>query len=117
MLTPLATGTPNIFVKLDKSSVLGTLKAGGSRDPDVLHAQKEALLSSVRSFKTWAILLMGGGVLVSLTIIGAIIGVPSFLFGWFVLHRRAHNIAAVEAGFAEYHAGGPGLVATTASRS
>jgi hypothetical protein len=56
----------------------------------------------VRSFKVWALILMVAGGLMTLTVIGAIVGVPSLLFGWFVWHRRAHNIAAVEAGFAEY---------------
>jgi hypothetical protein len=102
MLTPVTTGLPNVFVKLDKATVVGILKSGGSRDPDVLHAQKEALLSPVRSFKVWALILMVAGGLMTLTVIGAIVGVPSLLFGWFVWHRRAHNIAAVEAGFAEY---------------
>ena len=30
-------GAANPFAKLDKQSVIGTLKASGSRDPDVLH--------------------------------------------------------------------------------
>jgi hypothetical protein len=29
------------FTRLDKQSVIGTLKATGTRDPDVLHAQKQ----------------------------------------------------------------------------
>ena len=35
----------NPFTKIDKQSVIGTLKATGSRDPDILHAQKQKLLA------------------------------------------------------------------------
>ena len=34
----------NPFLKMDKSMVLGFLKSTGSRDPDVLHTQKAALV-------------------------------------------------------------------------
>ena len=53
-------GSANPFSKMDRQAVLGTLKASGSSDPDVLYAQKEALLAPYKNLKRLAIL---GGVI------------------------------------------------------
>ena len=45
-----------------------------------------------------------GGVL-TITIIGAILGIPLLILGWFMRSRGVSNIATVEAAYAEYIAG------------
>ena len=43
-----ATTSGNPYVKLDKQSVIGMLKATGSKDADVLHLQKQTLLNTAK---------------------------------------------------------------------
>jgi hypothetical protein len=90
------------FLKLDKASVIGHLKAAGSRDPDVLHAQKSTLLSAARFPKLAGVYIMVVGGLMTLLIITAFIGLPLLGFGWWMRKRGVRNIDAVEAGFADY---------------
>lgn len=103
----LTTEGANPFTKLDKQSVIGTLKATGSRDPDILHAQKEKLLAPSKNLKTLSYILIGGGALLSITIILAIAGIPIALFGVWVLRFSSKNIAAIETGYSEYLASSP----------
>ena len=92
----------NPFTKLDKQSVIGTLKATGSRDPDILHAQKQKLLAPAKNLKILAIILIVSGILFTLTVILAIAGIPFALFGIWLWFFSTKNIAAVESGYAEY---------------
>jgi hypothetical protein len=98
-------GSP--FVKIDKQSVIGTLKAAGSRDPDILHAQKEKLLAPNKNLKILSYILIGGGALLSLTVILAIAGIPLALFGLWIWRFSAKNIAAIESGYSEYLTSSP----------
>ncbi len=95
-------GTGNPFTRLDRQTVIGILKATGSRDPDVLHAQKERLLAQPKHLKLLAILLVGIGGFLTITVFAAIAGIPAMLFGWWVWRFSARNIEAVESGFAEF---------------
>jgi hypothetical protein len=97
----------NPFVKLDKQSVIGTLKATGSRDPDILHAQKQKLLAPNKNLKILSYILIGGGALLTLTFILAIAGIPLALFGLWMWRFSSRNMAAVEAGYSEYLASSP----------
>ena len=94
--------TGNPFAKVDKQTVIGTLKATGSKDPDVLHAQKTTILTTVKFAKLAGALLMLCGVLLTLTIIGAFLGIPAFLFGWWFRSRGNNNIRTVEESYSEY---------------
>jgi len=47
---------------------------------------------------------MGGGALLTITVIAAILGIPLAIFGWFCWSFGKKNIAAVEAGYAQYTA-------------
>ena len=90
------------FRKMDKRSVLGSLKATGSRDPDVLLLQKQKLLAPNKSSRFAGFCLAILGALLSLTIIGAILGVPLLLLGgWFWWVGR-QNISVVESAYDEY---------------
>jgi hypothetical protein len=98
----MPSGAGNPFTRLDKQSVVGMFKATGSRDPDVLHAQKEKLLAQPKQLKLLAIICVVVGVFMTVTIVAAILGIPSILFGLWTWRFGQQNIAAIEAGFAEY---------------
>ncbi len=92
----------NPFTKLDKQGVIGTLKAAGSLDPDVLHAQKQQLLAPNKNLKILSIILIVVGAFFTVTVILAIAGIPFVIFGIWMWRFSAKNIAEVELGFAEY---------------
>jgi hypothetical protein len=95
-------GSGNPYTRLDEQSVVGMLKATGARDPDVLHAQKEKLLAQPKQLKLLGIILIAVGVFFTVTVVLAIAGIPSIIFGWWTWRFGNQNIAAVEAGFARY---------------
>ena len=97
----------NPFTKIDKQSVIGTLKATGSRDSDILYAQKAKLLAPNNNLKILSYILIGGGALLTLTFILAIAGIPLALFGIWMWRFSSKNIAAIEAGYSEYLASSP----------
>jgi hypothetical protein len=87
---------------LDKQTVIGTLKARGSRDFDVLYAQKTSMLSLSTDLRTYGLVAMIAGGLASLTLILAAIGIPFALFGWWLRHKGSKNIEIAEEAFNEY---------------
>jgi hypothetical protein len=98
----MPSGSANPFTKMDTRSVIGALKATGSRDPDILHSQKNELLSSPKQLKLLGIILMVGGAFFTVTVILAIAGIPFMIFGWWCWNFGKKNIAAIETGYAEY---------------
>jgi hypothetical protein len=70
-----------VVPKLEKQQVIGALKATGSSDPDVLFARKEELLAESKKVKILGIAPIIVGVVVSLSIIGAVVGIPAILSG------------------------------------
>jgi hypothetical protein len=99
----------NPFSTVEKQAVIGSLKATGSYDPDVLDATKTELLSRVRFQKLTGLFLMVSGTAASLIrsgVLGGIpmvaIGIPMAVLGWWFWRRGSRNLATVEAGFAEY---------------
>lgn len=95
------------FTRLDKQSVIGTLKATGTRDPDVLHAQKQKLLAPSKSLKMASYIIMGCGLLLTITIVAAFAGIPFGLFGIWIWRFSSKNVATVEAAYSEYLASTP----------
>ncbi len=92
----------NPLLKLDRQMVLGFLKSTGSRDPDVLHTQKAALLSAARFPKVAGIYLMILGGLMTVLILTAVVGIPLLAIGWWLRGRGAKNVKVVEDTYAEY---------------
>lgn len=90
------------FLKLDKSTVVGYLKSTGSRDPDVLHTQKREIMSAAKFPKYAGVYVMVMGGLLTLLIIGAFIGIPMLILGWWMRRRGVANIAVVEEAYNEY---------------
>jgi hypothetical protein len=95
-------GARNPFTKLDKQSVIGALKATGTRDRDVLHSQKNELLSLPKQLKLLGLICMGGGLIFTITVILAIAGIPIAIFGWWCWSFGKKNIMAIETGYTEY---------------
>lgn len=95
-------GARNPFTKMHKQSVIGALKATASRDPDVLHSQKNELLSLPKQLKLIGMICMVIGAFFTITVILAIAGIPIIIFGWWCWSFGKKNIAAIESGYTEY---------------
>ncbi len=104
-LMPAGGGNP--FARIDKQSVIGTLKSCGSRDPDVLYAQTEQLKQGGKHLSLLGKICLGGGALFTITIFMAWFGIPLLLFGWWLVRFGKGNMEAVDAGFKEFMASPP----------
>lgn len=91
--------------KIEKQQVIGALKATGSSDADVLFARKEEMLTESRKMKLLGIFPILVGVDMSLTIIGAVVGVPAISFGLWVKKRMKNNIRTADEAYQEYLGG------------
>jgi hypothetical protein len=90
------------FNLLSREQVMGALKSTGSRDPDVLLAAKEEFASNYRPIKWFGIWGMVCGVLMTLLIVLAPLGIPLFFLGIWWFKRAKKNSALIEATYAEY---------------
>jgi hypothetical protein len=93
---------PSPFITVNRQEVIGNLKATGSRDPDVLYAQKSILLQAVRFPKLAGTSLMIVGALCTLLMVLAFIGIPLLIGGWWLRRRGVRNIQTVEAAYSEF---------------
>ena len=91
-----------ILAKLTHQQVIGTLRATGSTDPDVLFAKKEELLSETKRLKLLGVVPLIVGTILTATLIGAIVGIPMLIVGFSVRRAYKHNIAITDAALAEY---------------
>jgi len=85
-----------------KPQFIGALKAANSTDPDVLLHVKEDLLDQYRPLKIMSWVPIICGALISLTIIGAIIGIPLIILGIFLRRMCKRNMATVESAYDEH---------------
>ncbi len=90
------------FLKLDKPTVLGHLKSAGSRDPDMLHAQKAHLVDVAKFPKLAGIYVMFLGALLTITILGAFLGIPALILGWWMRSRGVRNLKVVHEAYDEF---------------
>ena len=90
------------FNLLSREQVMGALKSTGSKDPDVLLAAKEEFASNYRPLKWFGIWGMVCGVLCTLLIILAPLGIPLFFLGLWWFKRAKKNSALIESTFGEY---------------
>lgn len=91
-----------ILTKLSHQQVIGTLRSTGSTDPDILFAKKEELLSETRRLKLLGVVPLIAGTILTISLIGAIVGIPMLLVGFSVRKAYKHNIATTDAALAEY---------------
>ncbi len=94
------------FLLVDQKTVVGFMKSAGSSDSDILHTQKKNLDSLAKLPKLAGIYVMVVGGLMTLTILGAFIGIPLLLLGWWMM-RRGVKKQTVEAGYARFFSGQP----------
>jgi len=90
------------FAKVDKQGVIGTLKATGSTDPDILYAQKQKLLGPLNNLKKISFVLMGGGALLTVMVVTAFAGIPLAVFGIWMYRHSTKNIATLDEAYSEY---------------
>ena len=91
--------------QFDRQEILGMLKRDASLDKDVVHSNKMALAKVVESMRFGGTMMVLAGVLFSLTIVGAVIGIPLIWFGRKVKRRATANGEKIEVVYAEYLAG------------
>jgi hypothetical protein len=91
-----------VFAKLSHQQVIGSLRATGSTDPAVLFARKEELLSETKRFKLLGIVPIVIGAILTVTIIGAIVGVPMIVFGILVRKSYANNLKVADEALAQH---------------
>lgn len=91
--------------KIERSAAMGEFKRAGSTDPDVLASVRATLTKSSKSAVGYGWALIGCGVLLCLTIIGIVAGLPLALMGWWVLAQAKANIRRVDGYLAEFTAG------------
>ena len=87
---------------LDKQEVIGTLRGTGSRDRDVLYAKTRDLTAQSRVLRFMCILWLICGIGLSLTIIGAFIGIPIALLAWWLRTKMGKNIKIANEALEEY---------------
>ena len=90
------------FNLLTREQVMGALKSTGSKDPDVLLAAKEEFASNYRPIKWFGIWGMVCGVLMTMLIILAPLGIPLFFLGVWWFKRAKKNSLLIEQTFSEY---------------
>ncbi len=90
------------FNLLSREQVMGALKSTGSKDPDVLLAAKEEFASNYRPIKWFGIWAMVCGVLMTMLIVMAPLGIPLFFLGIWWFRRAKKNSQLIEDTFAEY---------------
>jgi ABC-type proline/glycine betaine transport system permease subunit len=82
--------------------VVLALRSTGASDEDVLYAAKTEFAMPFRNQVIWGICLVTVGAVVSLTGIGALIGVPAAGFGLWMWRKGARNLDVIDSAFAQY---------------
>jgi len=95
-------GSTNPFTSLDQQTVMGSFKSTGTRDADVLHAQKETMLAPYKHLKMLAKIGYAIGGLFTIMIFMAWVGIPVLIGSWLLWRFQAKQQATVEAGYAQY---------------
>ncbi len=93
------------YTTFNKQEVIGVLKATGSHDKDILYTAMEGMLKVARQTKFNGMICFWGGVVFTIMIITAPIGIPLGIAGWFWMRRGTSGVEAVEAAYKEYTAG------------
>ena len=95
-------GATNPFTKIDQQTVFGMFRSSASHDPDVLYAQKETLLGPYKNLKRLAILSGVIGAFLTITVVAAILGIPTMIGAWWLWRFQARQSEAVEGGYTQY---------------
>ena len=101
-LMPAGASSP--FTSISEQAALGLFKSSGSRDPDVLYAQKETMIAPYKNLKRLAIICYVGGGIFTAMIFMAWFGIPVLLGAWFTWRFQARQTANIEAAYTKYMA-------------
>ena len=86
----------------DERAVTGALKATASQDPDILYGAVATAATPLKLFTFAGYAFMGGGILLSLTIIGAIVGIPMAIAGWWLQRKMKRQKNMFDTTFTAY---------------
>jgi hypothetical protein len=95
-------GATSAFAKIDKQSVIGTLKATGSRDRDIIHTQMSEMLAGPKQLKMVGLICMVGGGVLTITVFAAFLGIPVVILGLWLWSFNKKKIATIEAAYGDY---------------
>lgn len=95
-------GATNPFTSVDQQTAFGTFKMSGSRDADVVYAQKETMLAPYKNLKRLAMLGYASGGLFTIMIFMAWFGIPILIGSYFLWRFQAKQTSNIEAGYAQY---------------
>jgi len=85
--------------------VVLALKSTGASDEDVLYAAKTEFAGPFRGQKILGAGLVAFGLLIAVTGVGALVGVPIAGLGVWIWRKGARNLAVVDTAFAAYRDG------------
>ncbi|MEO8079160.1 MAG: hypothetical protein ABI641_01430 [Caldimonas sp.] len=91
-----------MLLSLDKQTVIGALKASGSKDVDVLYTTKKKLVEPCRGMKMYSWVPIICGVLLTLTVIGAFLGIPALGIGIWMRMKASKSLRIAEEAYEEY---------------
>ncbi|MBL0127332.1 MAG: hypothetical protein IPP83_07685 [Flavobacteriales bacterium] len=94
--------TNSIHLFSGPRDVIGTLKTMNSKDPEILFATLSPVEMQANMLRigSWIMTCVGG--LVSLTIIGAVIGIPLILGGWYLRKKVKHQQEKINAAYQQF---------------
>jgi hypothetical protein len=82
--------------------VVLALKSTGASDEDVLYAAKSEFAEPFRYQKIWGVCLVAFGVALSLTLIGALLGIPIAAVGLWIWRKGTRNLTVVDTAYSQY---------------
>jgi hypothetical protein len=82
--------------------VVLALRSTGATDEDVLYAAKTEFAEPFRYQKISGVSMAVFGALVSLTGVGAVLGIPVAILGLWMWRKGARNLAVVDTAFGQY---------------
>ncbi len=87
--------------------VAGYLKLAGSSDPDVLASRKHELVQKQQPMKVGSLVFIVIGTILTISIIGAIGGIPMLAAAGWVQWKARANLKTIEAAYADFLAAHP----------
>ncbi|HLV26586.1 MAG TPA: hypothetical protein VKZ41_09750 [Gemmatimonadales bacterium] len=104
------------MITVPQQQLVGALKATGSSDPDVLFAAKEATMKVQRQLKLVATGFMLFGAVLTITLLGAPVGLPLLIGAYWLRRKVARNLADADATYGSYVAHARSAASTADSR-
>lgn len=87
--------------------VTGYLKLAGSSDPDVLASRKHELAQKQQPMKLGSLVFIVLGAFLTITVIGAVAGIPMLAVAGWVHWKARNNLKTIETAYTDYLAAHP----------